>query len=168
MRQLSIYRQWSGIRIRGLGAGRFFRLALRWTQAAVHWPTGLLKRFARLGWMIACLTVLASGCTPKPDMGEAVDLHARMGPQPAELPAPRLQQSPGALGPEAPYLPLVRPPQVQRVWVTAHLNDDGDLIAGHWVYLMITPSQWLLRGYEGTRELRLKLPAPIAREPQER
>ena len=168
MRLLSIRDQWSGIRIRGLAAGRFFRLALRWTQTAVHWPTGPLKRCARLSWMIACLTVLASGCTPKPDMGEAVDLHARMGPQPAELPAPRLQQSPGALGPEAPYLPLVRPPQVQRVWVTAHLNDDGDLIAGHWVYLMISPSQWLLRDYEGTRELRLKLPAPVAPEPQKR
>ena len=127
-----------------------------------------MKRITRLALMIACLTVLASGCTPKPDMGEAVDLHARMGLQLEDVPAPRLQQSPGALGPEAPYLPLVRPPQVQRVWVTAHLNDDGDLIAGHWVYLMITPSQWLLRGYQGTRELRLRLPAPIAPATQER
>ena len=127
-----------------------------------------MKRIARLALTIACLGAVASGCTPKPDMGEAVDLHARMGPRPAELPAPKLRPSPGALGPEAPYLPLVRPPQVQRVWVTAHLNDDGDLIAGHWVYLMITPSQWLLRGYQGTRELRLRLPAPIAPATQER
>ena len=168
MRLLSIRDQWSGICIRGLAAGRFFRLALRWTQTAVHWPARLVKRLVRLSWMIACLAVLASGCTPKPDLGEAVDLHTRMGLQLEAMPAPRLQQSPGALGPEAPYLPLVRPPQVQRVWVTAHLNDDGDLIAGHWVYLMITPSQWLLRDYEGTRELRLKLPTPIASAPQER
>ena len=121
-----------------------------------------MNRFARLAWMIVCLSALVSGCAPKPDMGEAVDLHARMGPRPAALPAPQLQPSPGALGPEAPYLPLVRPPQVQRVWITAHLNDDGDLIAGHWVYLMLSPSQWLLRGYQGPQQLRLRLPAPIA------
>ena len=125
-----------------------------------------MNRITRLGLMTLCLSALVSGCAPKPDMGEAVDLHARMGPQLEELPAPQLQPSPGALGPEAPYLPLVRPPQVQRVWVTAHLNNDGDLIAGHWVYLMVSPSQWLLRGYQGTRELRLRLPAPVAPEPQ--
>ena len=124
-----------------------------------------MNRFVRPALMIVCLLVLASGCAPKPDMGEALDLHARMGPQIEELPAPALQPSPGALGPEAPYLPLVRPPQVQRVWITAHLNDDGDLIAGHWVYVMVSPSQWMLRGYQGTRELRLKLPAPVAPEP---
>ena len=124
-----------------------------------------MNRITRLGLMTLCLSALVSGCAPKPYMGEALDLHARMGPQPAELPAPQLQPSPGALGPEAPYLPLVRPPQVQRVWVTAHLNDDGDLIAGHWVYVMLTPSQWLLRDYQGPEELRLKLPAPVAPEP---
>ena len=80
-------------------------------------------------------------------------------------PAPELEPSPGALGPEAPYLPLVQPPQVQRVWITAHLNDDGDLIAGHWVYLMLAPSQWFLRGYRGDRVLKLKLPAPLAPQP---
>ena len=127
-----------------------------------------MKRLRRLGLVVMFLSVLASGCAPKPDMGESVDLHARMAPRLSELPVPRLQPSPGALGPEAPYLPLVRPPQVQRVWVTAHLNDDGDLIAGHWVYLMLTPSQWLLRDYQGTRELRLRLPAPVAPEPQKK
>ena len=71
-----------------------------------------------------------------------------------------------ALGPEAPYLPLVQPPQVQRVWITAHLGDDGDLIAGHWVYLMLEPSQWLLRGYRGPQELKLRLPVPVAPEPE--
>ena len=124
-----------------------------------------MNRITRLGLMTLCLSALVSGCAPKPYVGEALDLHARMGPRPAELPAPALQPSPGALGPEAPYLPLVRPPQVQRVWVTAHLNEEGDLIAGHWVYVMLTPSQWLLRGYQGPEEMRLKLPAPVAPEP---
>ena len=124
-----------------------------------------MKRLARLGLMIAGVLLLAVGCAPRPEVGAARDLHAEMGAQ-GQVAAPQLEPSPGALGPEAPYLPLVQPPQVQRVWVTAHLNEDGDLIAGHWVYLMLEPSSWLLR-YRGPQELKLKLPAraPIATPP---
>ena len=122
-----------------------------------------MSRYVLLGLMVG---LLAAGCTPKPDMGAVVDLHRQMGPRGEPPPAPQLEPAPGALGPEAPYLPLVQPPQVQRMWITAHLNDDGDLIAGHWVYLMLAPSQWFLRGYRGDRVLKLKLPAPVTPEPQ--
>ena len=105
--------------------------------------------------LVVCL--MATGCVPQPEVGAARDLHAEMGAR-GEVLTPQLEPSPGALGPETPYLPLVQPPQVQRVWVTAHLNDDGDLIAGHWVYLMLEPSQWLLRDYRGPQELKLRLP----------
>ena len=104
--------------------------------------------------------LLAVGCTPQPYLGESRDLHAEMGADGKPVEAPQLGPSPGALGPEAPYLPLVQPPEVQRVWITAHLNDDGDLIAGHWVYLMLESSQWFLKGYQGDRVLKLRLPAP--------
>ena len=124
-----------------------------------------MRRYAWLVLLVGLLT-LAAGCVPKPYLGETRDLHAEMGPRGEPLPAPQLEPSPGALGPEAPYLPLVQPPQVQRVWITAHLNDDGDLIAGHWVYLMLAPSQWFLRGYRGDRVLKLKLPAPVTPAPQ--
>ena len=121
-----------------------------------------MTRYAILG-LVAGL--LATGCVPQPEVGAARDLHAEMGAQ-GQAPAPQLEPSPGALGPEAPYLPLVRPPHVQRVWITAHLNGDGDLIAGHWVYLMLEPSQWLLRDYQGPQELKLRLTAPVAAEPK--
>ena len=108
--------------------------------------------------------LLAAGCSPKPYMGKPRDLHAEMGSGREVVEAPRLTPSPAALGPEAPYLPLVQPPEVRRVWVTAHLSEAGDLIAGHWVYLMLEPSQWVLRGYTGPQELKLKVPGrtPIA------
>ena len=117
---------------------------------------------------IVATAVLAVGCTPKPYMGESRDLHSEMGTQRGPVAAPELRPAAGALGPEAPYLPLVRPPEVQRVWITAHLNESGDMIAGHWVYLMLESSQWFLRGYQGSQELRLQLPAraPIAVRPQ--
>ena len=118
-----------------------------------------MRRYALLG-LVVCL--LAAGCAPRAELGMARDLHAEMGARDLPVKTPALESSPGALGPEAPYLPLVRPPEVQRVWITAHLNDSGDLIAGHWVYLMLEPSQWLLRGYQGDRQLQLRLPAPVA------
>ena len=107
---------------------------------------------------------LVAGCTPKPYLGKARDLHREMGSQDKNPLAPMLESSPAALGPEAPYLPLVQPPEVKRVWVTAHLNEAGDMIAGHWAYLMLEPSSWLFKGYKGPKKLELKLPAraPIA------
>ena len=110
--------------------------------------------------LISALAVGLAGCTPKPYKGEARDLHAKMGSRREPVQAPALTPSPAALGPEAPYLPLVKPPNVRRVWVTAHLNEAGDLIAGHWVYLMLEPSSWYLR-YQGPQELKLKLPARV-------
>ena len=92
-----------------------------------------------------------------------------MGARHEAVEAPELKPSAAALGPEVPYLPLVQPSEVRRVWVTAHLNEAGDLIAGHWVYLMLEPSQWYLRGYTGPQDLKLKLPArmPVALPPVE-
>ena len=126
-----------------------------------------LKRLLALGLLLVALSAL-SGCTPRPYTGKARDLHGEMGSRHDPVEAPRLEPAPAALGPEAPYLPLVRPPNVRRVWVTAHLNESGDLIAGHWAYLMLEPSSWHLKGYTGPKDLRLKLPgrAPIALPPE--
>ena len=110
---------------------------------------------------------LLTGCTPKPYTGKPRDLHREMGSRNEDVQAPQLEAAPAVLGPEAPYLPLVQPPEVRRVWVTAHLNEAGDMIAGHWVYLMLEPSSWLLKGYTGPKKLQLKLPAraPVALAP---
>ena len=115
---------------------------------------------------VLLMGLLIVGCTPMPYMGKPRDLHAEMGSRSDPVEAPELTPSP-VLGPEAPYLPLVQPPEVRRVWVTPHLNESGDMIAGHWVYLMLEPSQWYLRGYKGPQDLKLKLPArtPIALPP---
>ena len=117
-------------------------------------------------WLIAGLltSVLLAGCSPKPYTGAPRDLHVEMGKSGAALEAPSLESAPGALGPETPYLPLVKPPEVKRVWITAHLNEAGDLIAGHWAYLMLRPSSWYLR-YDGPREFKLRL--PVAPPPTE-
>lgn len=40
------------------------------------------------------------------------------------------------------------PAQTQRVWVNAHIDKNGDMIAGHYKYLVVTPGCWVLKGDE--------------------
>src|SRR4030095_11147238 len=73
-------------------------------------------------------------------------------------PAPPVQAKGLPVGPEAPYTPIMQPPQVQRVWVPDHLNAEGDLVSGHWVYVLLEPAKWFLETYP-------PLPTPALRTP---
>ena len=89
------------------------------------------------------VVAVLGGCTPKALTGEPVDLYAVQGGL-RQRPAPVLGPAGPAVGPEAPYVPVMNPPRVQRVWTPAYVNDAGDLVSGHWVYLLLQPSRWLL------------------------
>lgn len=43
-----------------------------------------------------------------------------------------------------PYVPVIKPPVVKKVWVPNHrsVNDTGVLVSGHWVYVMIQGPRW--------------------------
>ena len=99
---------------------------------------------ARCGllWLVM-VTIWVGGCAPKAVVSKPVDLFRRLGLVRQEA-APEIAPAPAALGPETPYVPLVEPPRVQRVWIRAQLNGEGDLVAGHWVYLMLQPSRWFI------------------------
>ena len=76
---------------------------------------------------------------------------------------PALQAKPLAVGPEAPYTPVMQPPQIQRVWVPDQRNSHGDLVSGHWVYLLLERGQWLLETLPPTVPPTLQVPlAPPA------
>ena len=53
-------------------------------------------------------------------------------------------QGPGTFGTGNPAVPVVVPPDIRRVWVPTHENPDGELVAGHWVYLRVRDFQWFL------------------------
>jgi Type IV conjugative transfer system lipoprotein (TraV) len=40
------------------------------------------------------------------------------------------------------YYPVRLPPDIRRVWIVDHQNDAGDLIQGHWVFMVVTPGRW--------------------------
>ena len=105
------------------------------------------------------VVAVLGGCTPKALTGEPVDLYAVQGGLRLR-PAPALGPAGPPLGPEAPYVPVMKPPRVQRVWTPAYVNDAGDLVSGHWVYLMLQPSRWFLDDESQQREETLKLDAP--------
>jgi hypothetical protein len=47
-----------------------------------------------------------------------------------------------AYGYVEPYYPLRLPSDIRKVWIVDHPNDAGDLIQGHWVFMVVTPGQW--------------------------
>ena len=47
-----------------------------------------------------------------------------------------------AYGSVEPYYPLRLPPDIRKVWIVEHPNDAGDLIQGHWVFMVVEPGRW--------------------------
>ena len=47
-----------------------------------------------------------------------------------------------AYGYVEPYYSLRLPSDIRKVWIVDHPNEAGDLIQGHWVFMVVTPSRW--------------------------
>ena len=64
-----------------------------------------------------------------------------------------------------PYIPVISPPVVRKVWVPDHRSDEdqGILVAGHWVYLMVQGPRWFIE-QEGTN---VNVPVIIPSAPQQ-
>ncbi len=63
----------------------------------------------------------------------------------------------------APYVPVVLPPEVRRVWVPTHENAEGELVSGHWVYVRFTDFRWFTDAPAGPLGLGGR-PAPVPDE----
>ena len=47
-----------------------------------------------------------------------------------------------AYGSVEPYNPLRLSPDIRKVWIVEHPNEAGDLIQGHWVFMLVQPGRW--------------------------
>jgi hypothetical protein len=47
-----------------------------------------------------------------------------------------------AYGSVEPYDPVRLPPDIRKVWIVDHPNEAGDLIQGHWVFMVVMPGRW--------------------------
>jgi len=48
-----------------------------------------------------------------------------------------------AYGSVEPYNPLRLPPDIRKAWIVEHPNEAGDLIQGHWVFIVVEPGRWV-------------------------
>jgi Type IV conjugative transfer system lipoprotein (TraV) len=74
-------------------------------------------------------------------------------------------EGPGTFGIEPPGAPVLVPPDVRRVWVPTHENAEGELIAGHWVFLRVRDFRWFLDSPPARDATPAGLP-PDRREPR--
>ncbi|MBF0485818.1 MAG: TraV family lipoprotein [Candidatus Omnitrophica bacterium] len=72
-------------------------------------------------------------------------------------PAGLFQMAP-QMGYVKPYLPVMVPPRVVKVWIPAHtVSGDKDvLVAGHWTFVMVEEPGWYIKN-----ELSLKMTAEV-------
>lgn len=48
----------------------------------------------------------------------------------------------GVYGHVKPYNPIRLPADIRKVWVVNHPNGSGDLVSGHWVFLVVRKEKW--------------------------
>jgi hypothetical protein len=92
--------------------------------------------------MLASLGLAACARTKPPSlsMHEALAAAEATGaPAPPAVAAIR-----SGFGYHAPYMPLVVPPDVRRIWVTTHVTEEGTLVQGHWVFVPVKAWQWFV------------------------
>ena len=48
----------------------------------------------------------------------------------------------GAYGHVQPYYPVRLPADIRKVWIVDHPNEAGDLVQGHWAFIVLRPERW--------------------------
>ncbi|MCL4492041.1 MAG: TraV family lipoprotein [Nitrospirae bacterium] len=62
---------------------------------------------------------------------------------------------------DLPYIPVVTPPDVERVWIFDHVTPSRDLVTGHWVFIILREQKWHIEQDDlQIRKQFSKLPAP--------
>ncbi|MFQ5945140.1 MAG: TraV family lipoprotein [Anaerolineae bacterium] len=105
------------------------------------------------------LLVGLAGCSgavaTSPSMHEALQMAEATGEPGHQHRAATIQTT---FGYQAPYLPVVIPPDVRRVWIPTHVNEEGELVQGHWVFLRLTDWQWFTEQPHESGQLGVPVP----------
>lgn len=121
-----------------------------------------------VSWVVAitflisgCATRAAAGKVPAAREGRTFRENYRQAKQEAAAGLKTRATLSASAGYEKPYIPVVVPPRVERVWVPAHVSDQDPavLVSGHWAYLMLEPAGWwALKEMETVQEAEGVLP----------
>lgn len=100
----------------------------------------------RIGGLILGLAVAGCASTPPPgpSLSQTLEQASRAGARKSgELIEQTLKEQ-ETFGYVSPFVPVVLPPEIRRVWVLTHVGDDGTLVSGHWVYLRLHDWRWFI------------------------
>lgn len=68
---------------------------------------------------------------------------------------------------DLPYVPVMLPAQVERVWIYDHVTPSGDMVTGHWVFIVLREQKWHIeqdhRQIFRNNNLRVPTPPPAVR-----
>jgi hypothetical protein len=71
---------------------------------------------------------------------------------------------PGADRSDLPYVPVITPPEVARIWIYDHVTPSKDLVVGHWIFIKLSDEKWYIEEQweDKPQKARRKTPLPPA------
>ena len=84
----------------------------------------------------SCATTKKQTDTPEQILSKAMGEGIR--------PAGRISTLPGADRSDLPYVPVVTPPEVARIWIYDHITPSRDLVVGHWIFIKLREEKWYI------------------------
>ena len=116
---------------------------------------------------LAVSAILISGCVT-PSKGKQVDFsisdaYVQAIGAGAKDAGKRLQKDlkmGEAYGYTRPYIPIVLPAEVEKVWIPAHKarEDEDCLVGGHWIFIKVRPSSWFIEKQKGQGQGKIRIP----------
>lgn len=80
----------------------------------------------------------------------------------------RVSTLPGADRSDLPYVPVVTPPEIARIWIYDHVTPSNDLVVGHWIFVRLKEERWYIEDQWGDsptqQQGNRKLPLPPSTE----
>lgn len=76
------------------------------------------------------------GDTPEHIYNTALDSAAKLNG--------RVSTLPGADRSDLPYVPVIKPSEIARIWIYDHITPTGDLVVGHWIFIKLRGERWYI------------------------
>lgn len=122
----------------------------------------MLPQISRIT-IITILAVVAScGSIPHSTQSPEQIVNKALGE--GTQPVGRVATLPGAEWSDLPYVPVITPPEIVRIWIYDHVTPSNDLVVGHWIFTRLKDERWYIEEQWGdtpaSKALLKKLPTP--------
>lgn len=64
---------------------------------------------------------------------------------------------------DLPYIPVLLPAEVAKIWIYPHVTPTVELVSGHWIFIKINDSKWYLEDYNSLKNIEIsnsRIPLP--------